>query len=239
MVRERIRNLFEVYYPGYRSEETIFLAHLDAAAGDARLVYDVGCGSGELCSHDLRSSDRMVIGVDADPAVARNPWVSVAVRGSLSVLPFADASADLVVARYVLEHIAHPAQAFCEIARVLRPGGRFVLLTPNAYHYVALISRWTPDWVHRAAKAGHGVASEDVFPTHYRANTRRAIGALATSAGFAVTRLEYHETSPNYLEFSRLLYRAGVLYERIVNRFEVLAGLRVSVIATLTKQEGD
>lgn len=236
MPQRHIRNLFDTYYPAYRSEETIFRAHLTGAAEGAQRVYDAGCGSGELCSHDLRAAGRIVIGVDVDPGLADNRWVTAAVRGRLDALPFPADSADLVVARYVLEHLEDPAVVFREVARVLRPGGRFVMLTPNAYHYVALISRWTPTWVHRRVKAGHGVAAEDVFPTYYRANTRRALGALARGAGFTVSRLDTHETSPNYLEFSRILYRAGVMYERVVNRFAILAGLRVSLVATLTKR---
>lgn len=236
MPQPRIRKLFDRYYPAYRSEETIFRAHLAVAAEGARCVLDAGCGSGELCSHDLRAEGRIVIGVDVDRGLANNRWVTAAVRGKLDALPFPDDSADLVVARYVLEHVENPAVVFRELARVLRPGGHFVLLTPNASHYVALISRWTPTWVHRRVKAGHSVAAEDVFPTHYRANTRRTLAALAREAGFTVSRFDAYETSPNYLEFSRLLYRVGVLYERVVNRFSILAGLRVSLVATLTKR---
>jgi len=199
-------------------------------------VLDVGCGSGKLCNHDLRAPGRVVIGIDADPGIAKNPWVSCAVRGELGALPFPPNSVDLVVSRYVLEHLDTPGQAFEEIARVLRPKGRFVLLTPNAFHYVALISRFTPAWLHEVAKKGHCVEPEDVFPTYYRANTRGAIRFLAREAGFDVTHIDLFETSPNYLEFSRLLYRAGILYERIVGRFSLLAGLRVCLIATLVKR---
>jgi hypothetical protein len=43
------------------------------------------------------------------------------------------------------------------------------------------------------------------------------------------------ETSPNYLEFSRVLYHVGIAYERLVNRWSVLAPWRVNIIATLEK----
>jgi hypothetical protein len=79
------------------------------------------------------------------------------------------------------------------------------------------------------------VPDTETFPTYYRANTTPAIRRLAREAGLVVTRLELLETSPNYLEFSRLLYRLGILYERIVNRVRMLAGLRVSIVATLAK----
>ena len=235
MVRPRVRDLFQAFYPAYRGEEGVFRRHLAAALSGADHALDVGCGSGVLCSHDLRGEGRVVVGIDPDPGIARNPWVTHAVRAGVTALPLAAESADLVVARYVLEHVDDPGQAFREIARVLRPGGRFVFLTPNAFHYVAMIARFTPTWLHRLAKAGHGVEADDVFPTLYRANTGGAIRRLAADAGFQVASIEWFEASPNYLEFSRVLYRLGVLYERTVSRFPFLAGLRVSIVATLVK----
>lgn len=235
MVRPRVRDLFHAYYPSYRGEEAVFRDMIDAAIADADRVLDIGCGSGELCSHDLRAKARVVVGIDVDPGVAGNRWVTHAVRAAVGALPLRAGSVDLIVCRYVLEHLVDPRRDFTEVARVLRPNGRFVLLTPNAHHYVTLVSRFTPMWMHRLMKAGHGIDHQGVFPTYYRANTRRAIQRLGRDTGLRVTKLTLVESSPNYLEFSRVLYRIGIIYERIVTRFTALAGLRVNIAATLTK----
>ena len=50
----------------------------------------------------------------------------------LTAAPFADASFDLVICSHVLEHIPDDDDAFREIARILRPGGRALLLVPFA-----------------------------------------------------------------------------------------------------------
>lgn len=55
---------------------------------------------------------------------------------------------------------------------------------------------------------------------------------LATGS-FRVTALDLFETKPDYLFFSRLLYRAGIAYERTVSHWDALAGLRVQLIADL------
>ena len=64
-------------------------------------------------------------------------------RGTADRLPFADGSFDAAVACLVFEHIADHTQGIAEVARVLEPGGRFVILefsTPrsavvrSAYH---------------------------------------------------------------------------------------------------------
>lgn len=53
-------------------------------------------------------------------------------RIDLESLPFADASFDYVICNHVLEHVHSVARALAEVARVLRPGGRFICQTPYA-----------------------------------------------------------------------------------------------------------
>lgn len=47
---------------------------------------------------------------------------------------FADGSFDAVIASHMIEHVANPIGALCEMHRVLRPGGRLVLLVPDRAH---------------------------------------------------------------------------------------------------------
>jgi SAM-dependent methyltransferase len=50
------------------------------------------------------------------------------VQSDATALPFADASFDLATCRLAAHHFTDAASAFCEVARVLRRGGRFVLV---------------------------------------------------------------------------------------------------------------
>jgi SAM-dependent methyltransferase len=60
----------------------------------------------------------------------------VVIRGTAERLPLESGSVDLIVARWVLEHVSDANATASEIARVLRPGGRFVFITPNQRHWL-------------------------------------------------------------------------------------------------------
>ena len=81
-----------------------------------------------------------------------------------------------------------------------------------------------------------GRASDDVFPTRYRANSRADIGRLAAGAGLEVVRIELIEGRPAYLRFSALTYLLGWVYEQLVNRVPGFAGFRVLLVAELRKR---
>lgn len=98
------------------------------------VVGDLGCGTGVVLSM-LAPHVSRVIGVDASDemlASARARTHHVANvdlrRGSLDALPLPDASLDAAVMMLVLHHVPAPALALAEAARVLRPGGRLLIV---------------------------------------------------------------------------------------------------------------
>lgn len=93
-------------------------------------VLDVGCGDGQVSRLAVRGGATRVVGVDPTwnqlvTADARGGGASYA-RAGAGRLPFRSGSFDAVVACLVFEHIRDVDDAIAEVARVLRPGGRFL-----------------------------------------------------------------------------------------------------------------
>jgi SAM-dependent methyltransferase len=203
-------------------------------APEARIL-DIGAGAGEINPHDLKGRCREIVGVDLDPRVVDNPLLDRGVIGDGRSLPFDDASFDVVFSIYVLEHVADPASFAAEIARVLRPGGVVIGLTPNRWHYVATAAALTPYGFHRWYNARRGRPSEDTFPTTYLLNTRHDQERWFGPPNFRTAHFERLEVSPNYLTFSVPSFLVGAAYERMVNRFAFLERFRVCIVSAFKR----
>jgi SAM-dependent methyltransferase len=100
-------------------------------------VLDAGCGEGHMARNlTALGAD---VGVDACrglvEAARRFPPGGSFVCGSVDALPLDDAVFDLVVCNHLFSHLHDPAGAIREFGRVLRSGGRLVILTLHPCFY--------------------------------------------------------------------------------------------------------
>jgi SAM-dependent methyltransferase len=98
------------------------------------MVLDVACGAG-FGLDMLARAGACALGVDYDATalceVRRAQPAARLTRGDATCLPLRDASVDLVVSFETIEHVPDAEALVVEIRRVLKPGGRLVLSTPN------------------------------------------------------------------------------------------------------------
>jgi methionine biosynthesis protein MetW len=119
----------DVYFPAGMRQETA----LRLVERGERLL-DVGCGRGAVAAALSTRFDE-VHGVDGDEeslAVADRRGIRTAlVDLDAQPLPYSDGTFDAALCLEVVEHVRDPRLLALELARVLRPGGRLYLSTPN------------------------------------------------------------------------------------------------------------
>lgn len=138
-----VRELFDATAPHYDRINALMslgtgawyrrraLGRVGIGPGDR--VLDVGCGTGVIAAtaQAMVGPKGRVVGLDPSPAmleVARRRGLRETVVGVADALPFDDASFDTITMGYALRHVDDLDSVFGEYARVLRPGGRVVLL---------------------------------------------------------------------------------------------------------------
>ncbi len=157
------RVLRDIVRPGgyvqweYLSRQRLLSTRVARRASGGIRVLDIGCGYGTL-SLTLREAAGLDV---AAMDILRERVMSVVskrasrpppARGRLDLLmgnaerglPFRPATFDAVVATEVLEHLDEPARMLAEVHRVLRPGGRFYMTTPNAEALPYRLLRFLP-----------------------------------------------------------------------------------------------
>ncbi|KPL08639.1 hypothetical protein AMJ71_07925 [candidate division TA06 bacterium SM1_40] len=141
---------------------------------------DVGCGNNAIVAGYGGTCD-LAVGLD----IVNHPDLrnGLFVQADLQYVPLPDELADLVTLRLVVEHMDRIPEEFSDIERVLKRGGRLIILTPNLLSPIVFIAKAMPfkmkKWI---IKKVFRVEEHDIFPALHHFNTprkmRRDIGSL-------------------------------------------------------------
>ena len=135
-----------------------------------RRILDAGCGKGRFARILLeRYPEAQLHAMDLAEAMLRCVPAGIAPSaGSLTALPFASEKFDYAYATESLEHAVDIEIAVAELCRVLKPGGRLVIIDKNAEHWGRLK---TPEW----EKWFHQEELERLLARHCRQVSSRPI----------------------------------------------------------------
>jgi SAM-dependent methyltransferase len=193
-----------------------YFAKLDEAVRPGVRWLDIGCGRQVFppwIRNYLEIEQRIVtragefVGIDPDrEALEHNKLPMIKHHGSADQIPEPDGSFDLITANMVAEHIEDPAQVLNEVSRLLKPGGQFLMHTPNVLFPATLAAAAIPfklrqhiaAWLERRPVA-------TVYPTWYRINSCATIRKLATESGLDVPVISRIEDSPQTVDLGPLV----------------------------------
>ncbi len=171
------------------------LASVLAEAEGPQVIVDVGCGDGSA-TRLMRRLGHTVVGIDWSIMALRHAQREdlLLVRGAIDApgLPLGTGGVDVVILSEVIEHLVDTDSAIDEIHRVLRPGGRLLLSTPNLaawYNRGLLAVGVQPVFSEVSLRGVYGRPGSQVAG-HLRMFTRRALTEFLTARGFACERVD-------------------------------------------------
>ncbi len=157
--------------------------------GDGATILDVGCGDGfhlDLLKRYGNPSWR-VVGVDLDERAverARSRGLEV-LHGALDDAGVADDSVDLALCIQTIEHVGDPPSLLRGVRRVLKPGGRLLIVTDNT---------GSPDFRLFGTRHWGGYH----FPRHWNLFDRRSIARIAELTDFEIESLQTMTSPVNW-----------------------------------------
>lgn len=167
---------------GFRNSESYYRWALDTLSpSPGESLLDIACGLGDLLYHTVQRQIKSY-GVDLSPVAAEKakrkaPAARVLV-GNGQCLPFADGTFDHVTILGSLEHFLDPGKGLLEIRRVLKWGGRALILVPNSFYL--------PDIIWQVWRTGYGPNHKQIVERFAAAQEWRA---FIESGGLTVRRI--------------------------------------------------
>lgn len=233
--------LEQIIVPGLRSSQYAYYETLRRFTASHPVWLDLGCGHHLFAwwmdeeQRQVVGDARLVVGMDYDvPSLYKHQAVNRLLAGDVARLPFADGTFDLVSANMVVEHLEYVPAGLSEIRRVLKPGGVFVFHTPNYLNFWVFFGSLAPGFLKKlAARVLESRAAADVFPTHYRMNTRGAVRRHAAKGGLEVQDLQLVSTSAGTGALGPLAV-FELFYIRLL-RNPLFMGFRTNLVGVLQK----
>ena len=220
--RPRLRARF-----GYATSSDYYHVLIDSMVQPGCRWLDVGGGKTVFPDQprwaaEIAGRCARLVAVDPSPTVRQNTIAHECVSCMIEDYHASEVF-DLATLRMVAEHIEHPARVGAALAKLIRPGGHVVVLTPYKWAPASIAAALVPNSLHKHfTRAMAGRLEEDTFPTRYRLNTRRALRDAFESVGFREAAFwqladlsvlqRSHAVFVSQLMLWRLFSKVGVTY---------------------------
>jgi len=223
------RGIIRRWDPDYRPRWEVFDSLLRSLQNDKMICLEIGSGS----SGTLESALQFKLKIHSDlirplhlPTAGEIPYIQMDTYN----LPFKNYCADLILLRFVVEHLAEPEKAIEEFRRILKPGGQILILTTNLSSPLIFLPKILPyPWRKKMIQWLFNAQETDVFPTYHRLNQKRKVTKLIP---------DFRIISWNYLQDANWLRRwwfLALFFWHLLTKWLHLEFLRSNFITLLKK----
>ena len=201
------------------------------------MVLEIGSGSGRDNQNVLYPSVKKIVGVDLDGRVLGNPFLDEAYNISAYQIQekLPNTKFDIIYSQMVAEHIDNGEKFITAQLNVLKDEGVLIHSTVSKYYWTSLIQSFVPEniknWLIKVL--GSGRNSEDVFPVHYKLNSKHQIEKICSkcNAKFKIIR---QDEPPGYLRRSFILM---IIYTLVHKPLQfVLPVIRPTLVFIVSKK---
>jgi SAM-dependent methyltransferase len=119
---------------------------IDPYISSAQMILEAGGGS---WSHINTPASAQITVVDISPEqLEMHQTAHHKILGDLHVVDFGTSSCDVAIIWNVIEHLENPALVLDKLRDALRPNGVIIIAAPHPASLQAMVTKWTPHWVH-------------------------------------------------------------------------------------------
>jgi SAM-dependent methyltransferase len=231
-----VENQMRAMFPPHTHPNQIIERAIADHVKPGATVLDIGCGRTAPNLAKLIGTAGTLYGIDVIEFTVSDDRLQLFTNDVRDMKSIPSGSIDVAYSRAVMEHLPEVEKAYAEIARVLKPGGVYIFTTPSIYDYGSVIALIIPNRFHGAiVNATEGRAADDVFPTVFGSNSRRAVAVHARQAGLTVQEFHYIGQYPNYFVFNRVLFWIGSMYQKLIEKFPLTRPLQGWIYCVLAK----
>lgn len=190
---------------------------------DADDILEIGCGSGAMLK---RLPARLRVGLEPAENLLIPSSGFTGVMATAQRLPFKDGSFSLILYKHALHHVEDKPAALAESARVLAPGGRLVVIEPNADHPQRRLISNPESWLRRSHVFSRFIGPVETF------QPLSQLEASAQALGLRTQRTLFKESDYDRLTVRQALQR---MYSRALRPFVAQKFLLPNYFASFLK----
>lgn len=174
---DRANKIISHWDKSFKHRWTIFNETFGELQNSNHACLDIGCG--EMSELSENPNFKIKIGTDVSIPQNINEFDFPFLQSDIYSLPFKNQSIDIILLRFVVEHIEIPKNAFDEINRVLTPYGKILILTTNIKSPIIFLPKIIPyKFRKKMLLKIFGVGDDDIFPTYHHLNSLKSIKKL-------------------------------------------------------------